>query len=272
MRRSEWLVLGWCAVTMALTLVRPLLPMARLRVVTRCLALAAIVRAVALTSAGDAPPVVRNLAPALYVLAAYWIAAGFFVRPNAALEAWLARSDRRWLGRWHPEVWVPRSRWRLEGLEFAYFAVYAMLPLGMWAAHAAGGDRAVDWYWSVVFPAEALAYLGLAFWQTRPPRAIEPWAAALRQRSPLRVVNEVVLDVGSHGMNTLPSGHAAGAVAVALAVATLAAPSAPVFAVVAVAICAATVVGRYHFLVDTVTGAGVALLVWVVAHVWDGAG
>lgn len=265
MRRSEWLVLGWCAVTIALTLVRPLGPAARMRIVSRCLVLATVVRVVALTSTHGAGLLVRNLSPALYVLAAYWVAAGFFVRHDVALEAWLARLDRRWLGRWHPEVWVPRSRWRLEGMELAYLVVYAMLPLGAWAAHAAGGNAAVDWYWCVVFPAEAASYLGLAFWQARPPRAIEPWTLTLGRRSPVRLLNERVLAAGSHGMNTLPSGHAAGAVAVALALTTLGAPSAPLFAIVAVAICAATVVGRYHFLVDTLSGALVALTVWVVA-------
>lgn len=260
-------MLVWCALTVGLTLVRPLLPTTRIRIVTRCLALAAVVRAVAVTTTGDAGAVVRNLAPAVYVLAAYWIAAGFFVRPDDALEAWLARTDRRWLGRWHPEMWVPTSRWRLEALESAYLAVYAMLPLGMWAAHAAGGADAVDWYWSVVFPAEALSYAGLARWQTRPPRALEPWTATLRTRSPLRVLNEFVLVTGSHGMNTLPSGHAAGATAVALALVTLDVPLAWGFAIVAAGICAATVVGRYHYLVDTLSGIGVALAVWAVACV-----
>ena len=265
MRRSEWLVLTWCAATIALAGLRPLLPVARIRIVTRCLALALIVRVVALALGEGELIVVRNLAPCLYVLAAYWIASGFFVAPNGTLEAWLAGVDRRCLGRWHPEVWVAASRWRLEGLELAYLAVYAMLPLGTWAAHAAGGDTAVDWYWSVVFPAEAISYLGIVWWQARPPRAIEPWTYMLRQRSPLRVVNEHVLDAGSHGMTTLPSGHAAGATAVALALLTLGAPYASVFAVAAAAVCAATVVGRYHYLVDTLAGMAVALAVWMVA-------
>lgn len=264
MRGSEWLVLVWCATTIVLAGLRPLSPVARIRIVTRCLALALVVQAMASVSA-DAGLVLRNLAPCLYVLAAYWIAAGFFVAPDRALEAWLTRVDRRWLGRWHPEVWIPASRWRLEGLELAYLAVYAMLPLGVWAAHAAGGETAVDWYWSVVFPAEALSYLGIVWWQARPPRLVEPWTAALRQRSPLRIVNEHVLDAGSHGMTTLPSGHAAGATAVALALLAIDAPYAVLFAVVAAAVCAATVVGRYHYLVDTLAGIAVAIAVWVAA-------
>ena len=67
-------------------------------------------------------------------------------------------------------------------------------------------------------------------------------------------------------MNTIPSGHAAGAVAVALALAWLHSPLAPLFGVVAVAICIATVVGRYHFLVDTVAGALVGIAAWLVVR------
>lgn len=266
MRRSEWLVLGWCAVAIVLTWLRPLSAVARIRIVTRCLALAAVVRGVGLAAA-DAGVAVRNLAPALYVLAAYWVAGGFFIEPNRRVEAWLARVDRRGLGRWHPDVWAPASRWRLEGLELAYLAVYPMLPLGVWSAHAAGGDTAVDWYWSVVFPAEAISYLGIAWWQARPPRDVEAWTATLRQRSPLRLVNEHVLAAGSHGMTTLPSGHAAGATAVALALVALGAPCASLFAVVGAAVCVATVVGRYHYLVDTLAGIAVAVTVWAVARI-----
>lgn len=126
-----------------------------------------------------------------------------------------------------------------------------MLPLGAWAAWSQGRTAAVDRYWTVVFLAESSCYLALAWLQTRPPRALEPWAARLRTRSVVRHANEAVLTHGSHRMNTIPSGHAAGAVAVALAV------------------CVATVVGRYHFLVDTVAGALVGIVAWLVVRAWS---
>jgi len=116
----------------------------------------------------------------------------------------------------------------------------------------------------VVFLSEASCYIALAWLQTRPPRALEPWASSIRERSIFRQANEVVLTHGSHHMNTLPSGHAAGAVAVALALSSLRAPTAPLFGAAAVAICIATVVGRYHFLVDTVAGVAVAVGWWCI--------
>ena len=70
-------------------------------------------------------------------------------------------------------------------------------------------------------------------------------------------------------MNTIPSGHAAGAVAVAITLGWLHSPLAPVFGLVALAICIATVVGRYHFVVDTVAGAAVAVTWWLAVRAFD---
>ena len=156
----------------------------------------------------------------------------------------------------------------LTALEVAYLAVSAMLPLGAWAAWHHAGTPGVDRYWSVVFLSEASCYLALAWLQTRPPRLLEPWAAVLSGRSGFRLANETILTYGSHHMNTIPSGHAAGAVAVAVALGWLQSPLTPAFGLVAIAICVATVVGRYHFVVDTVAGAGVAVIWWLVVRVF----
>ena len=268
LRVSEFLVLAWCAVALVVSMVRPLPAPQRMRVITGCLGLGAGVRLVAALPAEGIAGALRNVVPALYVLAAYTICGAFFVAPDTRLEARLARVDREVLGRWHPEHWLPHRPGWLSMLELAYLAVYAMLPLGVWAAWAAGGDVAVDAYWRVVFPAEALSYLALAWLQTRPPRAIESWTQGLQARSVLRGANEFVLAHGSHLMNTIPSGHAAGAVAVAVALLWLGAPLSLAFALLAVAICVATVVGRYHFLVDTLLGAAVAIGWWLVVINW----
>ena len=61
-------------------------------------------------------------------------------------------------------------------------------------------------------------------------------------------------------VNTLPSGHAAGAVATALAVATVMPDAGAVFLVLALSIAMATVIGRYHYIVDSVLGIVVAMI------------
>ncbi|WP_239493156.1 phosphatase PAP2 family protein [Luteitalea sp. TBR-22] len=268
LRGSELLVLAWCAVALLVSMRRRVPSTARMRVVTGILGLGAVVRLVALLPDTGVAVAVRNLVPALYVLAAYRICGAFFLAPDTRLEAWLVEVDRRAMGAAHPEHWLRDQPWLLGLLEAAYLAVYAMLPLGAWSAWAAGGVDAVDQYWRVVFPAEATCYLALAWLPTRPPRTLEAWTTELRTRSALRGANEFVLARGSHLMNTIPSGHAAGAAAVAMALVGLGAPWAAVFGATAAAICVATVVGRYHFLVDTILGVGVAAAWWLAVHAW----
>jgi membrane-associated phospholipid phosphatase len=264
-RVSELAVVGWCLVAAGVAMLRPLAARARWRVMGGAFVLAlAAIATMRLPEEGVAA-VVRNVAPALFVLGAYWLAGGYFVAPQPRLEQRLLAIDRTLLAPLRLETRLTAgSPWRLEALEAAYFSVYALLPLGAWAAWVQGGAASVDTYWTIVFPAEASCYIALAWLQTRPPRALEPWAASLRARSLFRQMNEAVLTRGSHRMNTIPSGHAAGAVAVALAVSSLHVPGAWLFGVLAAAICVATVVGRYHFVLDTAAGAAVAAVWWWV--------
>jgi membrane-associated phospholipid phosphatase len=263
--RLDLVVVWWCLVAAVVAFVRPLEAAPRRHVLGGASVLGLTALATTWLPATAAGDVVRTLLPALFVLGAYWTAAGYVVAPDTRLEARLLAIDHWALDALRlPHRLTTGPRWVLEGLEAAYLSVYAMLPLGAWAAWVHGRAAAVDRYWTVVFLAEASCYLALAWLPTRPPRDLEPWAAALRTRSLFRHANETVLTHGSHRMNTIPSGHAAGAVAVAVSLAWLHVPLAPVFAVAALAICVATVVGRYHFLVDTLAGALVALAWWWV--------
>ena len=72
--------------------------------------------------------------------------------------------------------------------------------------------------------------------------------------TPFRRANVRLLAAFGNGWNTLPSGHAAGAAAVAVLVWRSGSPLAPIFVLLAVAIAIGTVVGRYHYAVDSVSG------------------
>jgi membrane-associated phospholipid phosphatase len=78
----------------------------------------------------------------------------------------------------------------------------------------------------------------------------------------LRRLNLAVLSRGSIQVNTVPSGHAAGAVATALAVGSVMPVAGAVFLGLAALIVLATVLGRYHYVVDSVLGVLVALAAW----------
>jgi membrane-associated phospholipid phosphatase len=67
-------------------------------------------------------------------------------------------------------------------------------------------------------------------------------------------------------VNTLPSGHAAGAVATALCVGTSVPQAGVLFAVVAASIVVATVIGRYHYLIDSILGVLVGGIAWALVY------
>ena len=78
----------------------------------------------------------------------------------------------------------------------------------------------------------------------------------------VRSLNLRIMNRASIQVNTVPSGHAAGAFATALAVMSAAPAAGIVLLWLALNISIATVVGRYHYLLDTLLGMLVAIAVW----------
>ena len=135
------------------------------------------------------------------------------------------------------------------------------MGLGAIIAATAGTDRIAD-YWSLVLASELACYGALPWLRSRPPRTLEE-PGVMERRAPLvRRLNVSILDRASVQANTLPSGHVAGAVAAALGVWPVDAAAGALLLVIAGAIAIAAVVGRYHYVVDCVAGASVALAAW----------
>jgi membrane-associated phospholipid phosphatase len=220
----------------------------------------------------------RDAWPLLLLLAGYRLAGLFYSRPQLALEQWLLGVDRR-LGLDAPEarpsrggaditsaepgerVWARVTRAVAAGFETAYLGVYVILPLGALTIALAGGAGSLDRYWATVLLSGFVCYGALPWIQTRPPRVVcAPRAAA--DASAVRRLNLAILERGSVGANTLPSGHAATAVAAALAVAAQAPTIGAFFAAVAGLIVIATVTGRYHYAVDSLLGVVVGVAAW----------
>jgi membrane-associated phospholipid phosphatase len=80
----------------------------------------------------------------------------------------------------------------------------------------------------------------------------------------LRRLNLSLVNRASIQVNTVPSGHAAGAFATALAVGSIEPLAGVALLVLAASIAVATVLGRYHYLLDTVLGVLVAVVVWAI--------
>ena len=179
---------------------------------------------------------VRIVWPLALLFAGYRLAGWFYEQANEPLERWLLELDGRiedWVRRTAGErpgtrVSAPRGPWlrSTHWLEAAYLSVYVVIPLGalVVAATATGAGRRsvldrrargrVRLLRSVAVDSDASARAHSLL--IAPPVAV----------AGLRRVNLAILERGSIGVNTLPSGHAATAVATAVAVA----PHAPVAA------------------------------------------
>jgi hypothetical protein len=195
--------------------------------------------------------------PPLVLLIAYR-ASGFLWRgPMFGIESALVETDRA--------LQVPRIARRVprpvaEFLELAYGGVYPLIPIALVLHLAFSANPDADHFWTVVLVTDYVCFGMLPLIQTRPPRSLEggaPWRASLRR------LNLNILNHASIGMNTMPSGHAAEALAAALLV--LDTPPAIVTWMFfnAAAISAGAVFGRYHYALDALAGWLVAVGVWV---------
>jgi membrane-associated phospholipid phosphatase len=205
--------------------------------------------------------IVRQWAPPAYILAGYFLSGYLFASPSVVTEAWLAHWDRRLLG--NPLTrFVTWPRVLVAGLELIYVGCFLLIPAGAAILVCTGHADRVDRYWSMVLAAEFAAFAPLAFIQTRPPWALER-KPELADPAIHRLASQMVQHLTIR-VNTFPSGHAAGSIAVALAVIGALPWTGMLLLALAIAICVACVVGRYHYVVDVLAGAAVALLLWVV--------
>jgi hypothetical protein len=203
--------------------------------------------------------------PSLLLLAGYRLSGLLFVRIDARVEDALLALDRSWLGQagvMHAYAAAPRAV--REYLETSYLLVYAALPAGALALVGTGHASLLDTYWSVVLSAEFICYGMLPWIQTRPPMLREDDAMAPPPVSGVRRLNQMIARRASIRANTIPSGHAAGALAVALVVMSASPAIGLMFLVLAMSIAVASVLGRYHYALDSVLGILVAVLVWLM--------
>ncbi|HEY0872743.1 MAG TPA: phosphatase PAP2 family protein [Vicinamibacterales bacterium] len=195
--------------------------------------------------------------PPLTLLASYWSSGFLWVGPMDRVERFFVQSDRT--------LRVTEMAARTPGvlaelLELAYAGVYPLIPAAFAVHMLLGADPDPDRFWAVILVTDFICFGMLPWIQTRPPRMLEagpPWT------SRFRAFNVRLLGETSIGVNTVPSGHAAEALAAALLVSTAPVPVAAAFWVAAVAVTAGAVLGRYHFAVDAIAGWAIALAVWL---------
>lgn len=252
----EWMIVVYLAYLLALLPFRPIPLAGRLKILVLVPCLGALV--VLAPGLPDSPVgrFTRTWLPLPYVLVCYWLTGCYFVNPQERFERQFAAYDarvRRWLGASDFARTAPRAL--LEFLETAYFGCYVMLPAGLVALILIGRQDLSVHFWSIVLLAELACYGVLPWIRTRPSWVLHPDSPLSSRRVLMRVVNlRLVRDVSTQA-NTFPSGHAAGAVATALAVLPVWPAAGVVFLLVAVSIMAGSVFGEYHYAGDAATGA-----------------
>jgi membrane-associated phospholipid phosphatase len=262
--RVEWLVIGYLGYVTAVAWLggRP----ARARLTLSTAAAADVVFIVGLAAIDTrAAAIAREWLPAVQVFVCYRLSGLLFERPMTGVERRLVRSDA-WFGR---RLGARRLFDRmpapvLELLEFAYLSVSPMLPVGFGVVAALASPHDADRFWTIVTAAEVACYGMLPWIQTRPPFAVTDMAAIEARAVRCRALTRAVMGRMSIYVNTLPSGHAAGSVATALAVWDQVPAAGPWFVLWAILIIVGSVVGRYHYAIDAVAGAAVAIAAWAI--------
>jgi hypothetical protein len=207
----------------------------------------------------------RDLLPSLAILYGYRVSGLLFTAPDTRLEAALLGTDRWVFERFDLNRRILRApRIVLEALEGAYVLCYPLVPAGVAVLYLSGrSDRVLD-YWTIVLPAELLSYAMLPWLRSRPPRAVEGISAMDRRAPLLRRLNGAILRHGSVQVNTVPSGHAAGALAIALALLSSSPLAGLAFLAIATGIMAGSIAGRYHYAIDAASGAALAVACWAI--------
>jgi membrane-associated phospholipid phosphatase len=108
---------------------------------------------------------------------------------------------------------------------------------------------------------------GMLPWiQTRPPWVLEPPGAIDARHLTMRAANRFFVRRALMPVNTFPSGHAATALAVALATFPIAPPAGALFLVLAMSIAVGSVIGRYHYALDAAAGIALTLVTWTALN------
>jgi membrane-associated phospholipid phosphatase len=254
---SERIAIGYFVYLAVVCWLRPL-PAGRRVVIAGA---SAVMIGAVLWTARSAPVVVRQWSPLASILAGYYLSGLLFVSPSPAIESWLMAWDRRLLG----DPSTRFARWPkpvLAYLELIYMACFVVIGAGFLILVLAGYAAFADRYWTLVVGSELGSFASMPFVQTRPPWAIE--------RKPV-LADRAIHDLAERMVrqfticaNTFPSGHVAGSLAVAAAVGSLMPWTGAALFLLAMTIALATVVGRYHYVVDAIAGAALTALLWAI--------
>jgi membrane-associated phospholipid phosphatase len=223
--------------------------------------------------------VIRDWFPAIVILLAYR-ESGLLGLPDPShrLDTLFEGWDRVLLQNpWVLAALNLGSPWLTRYLEFCYSLCYPLVPLGLAALYLLRecpglrpdgqfeGGRAIDRFWTTVLLALFTCYALFPLFPSSPPRLLFHDLPGPVVHPVFRKLNFWIL--GQYGIQSsvFPSGHVAAVTATALAVRAHWPRAGTVFAIAAVSVGVATVIGRYHYSADAVAGALIGVVAFLVS-------
>jgi hypothetical protein len=267
MRTAELINFVFFSFLIALAWQRPLGHARRVKVMTLGAAAIVLLLSVQFINRLFSPltaSVIRDWLPALLMLVAYRTAGMFFTAPDEKLQNRLMRFDRKVLGQ--PKEHQSSSgllRWIAACIELAYLLCYPLVPFGLGALYLAHMGRYADEFWTIVLLSAYLCYVALPFAQTLPPRMLTSGREQILPPTKIRELNLWILRYGSIHANTFPSAHVAIALSVSAALLYLLPLAGIGFLCISLGIAIGVVLGRYHYAADALTGAALAIAVFL---------
>lgn len=211
--------------------------------------------------------VARDWLPAALMPIMYWQAGLFSTRVNKNFQTRLQRLDHKLLGGWLPSLAMkPSYRWFAASLELAYLSCYALVPMGLGVLYLAQMRRHSTEYWSVVLLATYPCYAFTAFVQTLPPRSLERDSVSMAGN--IRTFNLWIVDRVSIHLNTFPSAHVTATLGGSLVLLHFVPTVGLGFLLVSIGIALGAVLGRYHYTLDVISGASLALVVYTLGVIF----
>ncbi len=264
MRTSEWINLIFLSVLSVWAWARPIGSSRRVK--STCLGLLGIVAIVLVRGPGSSlfPThgfILRDWLPAPLMLFVYWQAGLLFVKPFSPVQEILERFDRpvvTWISHLRSAGWLGRAVIRY--LELSYLLCYAMVPFGLGVLYLAGKRYHAEEYWIVVLLSSYFCYVMVPILPTLPPRTFSTTPETPGARTKLRQLNLWILRHASIQVNTFPSAHVAASLAAALVLLRFSPWAGGIYLWLALSIAGGAVAGRYHYALDAITGAVVAVV------------
>jgi membrane-associated phospholipid phosphatase len=213
-----------------------------------------------------APSAIRDWLPCFLIILAYREAAVYSVPRSLHPLNWIfERWDVALLGNpWFASLRAVASPLLDRYLEFAYLLCYPVVPLGFAVIYfrsrrldSNSAHRALDRFWTGVLLALLSCYSLFPLFPLTTPRLL--FHDLPESHLAFRRLNLWLLSQFGGAGAVFPSGHVAGATAVALSVWQQSRRWGGAFILIAVSIAAATVIERYHYAADALAGMSIAL-------------